>query len=183
VYFPQLLPRTSPMMRHPRPHCNPPPGRGAVGWGGDLGHVDVDPVVDIASERRVPPGIRHRAAVRGSVDVASHIESGFMPGWSALAELSNPGDSIRERRIELGWTQAELSNRSGVPQADISRIENGRLDTRLSTIRRIAIALADANDRPLRSLANGHKVPEVPAPQSPKWSAKGATIEITRPKN
>ena len=106
-----------------------------------------------------------------------------MPGWSALAELSNPGDSMRERRIELGWTQAELSKRSGISQADISRIENGRLDVRWSTIQRIAIALADANSQPLRSLANGHKVPEVPAPQSPKWSAKGATMEITRPKN
>ena len=103
-----------------------------------------------------------------------------MPGWSALAELSNPGDSILERRIELGWTQVELSKRSGIPQADISRIENGRLDARWSTVQRIAIALADANDRPLRSLANGHKVSEAPALQPPKWSAKGATIAITR---
>ena len=81
-----------------------------------------------------------------------------MAVWSALAELSHPGDSIRERRIELGWTQAELSKRSGIPQADISRIENGRLDARWSTIQRISTALAATQARPRRSLANGRKV-------------------------
>ena len=102
-----------------------------------------------------------------------------MPAWTALAELSHPGDSIRERRIELGWTQAELSKRSGIPQADISRIENGRLDARWSTIQRISTALAATQTPPRRSLANGGRVAKTPTPPSKKWSAKGTTIEIT----
>ena len=101
-----------------------------------------------------------------------------MPAWSALAELSHPGDSIRERRIELGWTQAELAKRSGIPQADISRIENGRLDARWSTIQRISTALAATQARPRRSLANGGRVAEPPKPPSKKWSAKRTTIAI-----
>ena len=102
-----------------------------------------------------------------------------MPAWSALAELSHPGDSIRERRIELGWTQAELSKRSGIPQADISRIENGRLDARWSTIQRISTALTATQTPPRRSLANGGLVAEPPKSPSKKWSAKGTTIAIT----
>jgi transcriptional regulator with XRE-family HTH domain len=102
-----------------------------------------------------------------------------MPAWSALAELSHPGDSIRERRIELGWTQAELAKRSGIPQADISRIENGRLDARWSTIQRISTALAETQGRQRRSLANGGRVAEAPKPPLKKWSAKGTTIAIT----
>ena len=105
-----------------------------------------------------------------------------MTAWSALAELSDPGDSIRERRIELGWTQVELAGRSGIPQADISRIENGRLDARWSTIQRISSALANSNERPTRSLANGRRVTTTPTPPLKKWSAKGTTIAITRAK-
>lgn len=124
-----------------------------------------------------------------------------MTAWSALAELSHPGDSIRERRTELGWTQAELSKRSGVPQADISRIENGRLDARWSTIQRISAALADTSARPRRSLANGRKITSTaawtedddpwvvaaaetiastPAPSTKKWSPRGAVLKIGR---
>lgn len=77
--------------------------------------------------------------------------------WLTLSEQSPVGDSIRERRIELGWTQAELTERTGIPQADISRIENGRLDARWSTIQRIAAALA-TTEPSRRSLANGGKV-------------------------
>lgn len=78
-----------------------------------------------------------------------------MSAWSTIAELRQPGDSIRERRIELGWTQAELAERAGVSQADISRLENGRLDARWSTMRRLSAALASPATDPRRSLADG----------------------------
>lgn len=105
-----------------------------------------------------------------------------MTSWSELAELARPGDSIRERRIELGWTQAELSKRTGVAQADISRIENGLLDARWSTIQRISAALASVDSPPRRSLANGRKIATTPAASRRKWSAKGSTIEISSKK-
>jgi len=103
-----------------------------------------------------------------------------MATWSALAELNHPGDSIRERRTELGWTQAELAKRTGIPQADISRIENGLLDARWSTIQRISTALATTQRPRRRSLANGGKVTDIPAAPRTRWQPKQRTTEITR---
>ena len=102
-----------------------------------------------------------------------------MTSWSTLAELSHPGDSIRERRAELGWAQAELSKRTGVPQADISRIENGRLDARWSTIQRLSAALADPASLPQRSLSNGRKTTTATPTGAPKkWIPRGKVLEI-----
>lgn len=105
-----------------------------------------------------------------------------MVTWSALAELNHPGDSIRERRIELGWTQTELAKRTGIPQADISRIENGHLDARWSTIQRISTALATIEEPRRRSLANGGKVVDIPAAPSTRWKPKQRNTEIVREK-
>lgn len=66
----------------------------------------------------------------------------------------SPGDALRERRIELGLTQAELADLSGIAQGDISKIENGHLDARWSTIKRLSDALASVKE-PKTSLANG----------------------------
>lgn len=101
-----------------------------------------------------------------------------MATWSALAELTHPGDAVRERRIQLGWTQAELAKRTGIPQADISRIENGRLDARWSTIHRLSTALATSERPRRRSLANGGKVAATPAPSGARWRPKGETLPI-----
>lgn len=43
------------------------------------------------------------------------------------------GRLIRNLRVMLRMTQANLAARSGIPQAQIARIENGRVDPRLST--------------------------------------------------
>ncbi len=103
-----------------------------------------------------------------------------MATWSALAELDHPGDSIRERRIELGWTQAELSKRTSIPQADISRIENGRLDARWSTIQRISTALATTEQPRRRSLANGGTTTTVPTADGARWQPKKRPLRIGR---
>jgi DNA-binding XRE family transcriptional regulator len=111
--------------------------------------------------------------------VLNHIHLPDVTTLLALAELCHPGDAIRERRIELGWTQAELAKRCGIPQADISRIENGRLDARWSTIQRISVALANTNEPPRRSVANGGRVAKAPGPPPKKWSVRGTKIAIT----
>lgn len=105
-----------------------------------------------------------------------------MTAWTELAELAHLGDSIRERRIDLGWTQSDLAARSGIPQADISRIENGLLDARWSTIQRISAALAATTTETRRSLANGRKVTASPKGPTTKWSATGKTIPVARAK-
>jgi DNA-binding XRE family transcriptional regulator len=99
--------------------------------------------------------------------------------WVELADLIHPGDSIRERRIELGWTQAELSRRADVPQADISRIENGRLDARWSTIQRLSAALAHRENPPRRSLANGRKVSTPSSNGGARWTPRSETLKIS----
>ena len=102
-----------------------------------------------------------------------------MSALESFAELDHPGDALRERRIELGWTQAELSRHTGIPQADISRIENRHLDARWSTIHRLSAALA-APDTPKRSLANGNRRTPPATPKRPKrWARSGPTLEIS----
>lgn len=58
-------------------------------------------------------------------------------------ELPTPVD-LRERRTELELTQSALAERAGVSQPLIARIEGGDVDPRLSTLRRIVNALAEA---------------------------------------
>ncbi len=100
--------------------------------------------------------------------------------WLTLSELTHPGDAIRERRIELGWTQTELATRSGVPQADISRIENGRLDARWSTIQRISAELARTTTPPKRSIANGNKTGTAPTRAATSWTTKRPVLKPMR---
>jgi DNA-binding XRE family transcriptional regulator len=92
---------------------------------------------------------------------------GSMTDLATIAGITRPAESIRERRIELGWTQAELAEHAGVSQADTSRIENGRLDARWSTIHRLSSALEPPGVEPKRSLGNGARTwraVERPAP-------------------
>ncbi|MGI2176504.1 helix-turn-helix domain-containing protein [Shewanella basaltis] len=50
--------------------------------------------------------------------------------------------SLRDARIRKGFSQRELSARSGVPQSHISKIESGDVDLRMSSL----IALARVLD-------------------------------------
>jgi transcriptional regulator with XRE-family HTH domain len=47
----------------------------------------------------------------------------------------------RDARVSRGLTQAELSGLTGIPQADISRIERGGGNPTESTMQRLAHAL------------------------------------------
>ncbi|AZM95978.1 helix-turn-helix domain-containing protein [Vreelandella venusta] len=51
-------------------------------------------------------------------------------------------ESLREARARKGFSQRELSARSGVPQSHISKIESGGVDLRVSSL----IALARVLD-------------------------------------
>ena len=48
---------------------------------------------------------------------------------------------IRQRRMERGWTQVELSYEARVPQTTISRIEAGRKDPTLDVLKKLCRAL------------------------------------------
>ena len=51
------------------------------------------------------------------------------------------GANLRALRNQSGMTQMTLSNRSGVDMAEISRIERGLKDVRLTTIVKVARGL------------------------------------------
>ena len=48
------------------------------------------------------------------------------------------GESVRSQRVKSGWTQGELSKRSGIAQEEISRIENGQINLTIRTMSRLA---------------------------------------------
>lgn len=57
------------------------------------------------------------------------------PALSALAEV------VRQTRQAKGWSQRDLSARTHMPQAQISRIENADVDPQVSTLIELARAL------------------------------------------
>lgn len=61
------------------------------------------------------------------------------------------GANLRQLRLDAGLTQMELSNRSGLDMAEISRLETGLRDVRLSTI----VRLADGLEVPVHKLVHG----------------------------
>lgn len=46
-----------------------------------------------------------------------------------------------DARKEAGYTQKELSERSGIAQSDISKLENGNANPSIKTLQRLATAL------------------------------------------
>jgi transcriptional regulator with XRE-family HTH domain len=51
------------------------------------------------------------------------------------------GSNLRDARKRLGLTQEEVAERSGVHPTEVSRIEAGKRDPRISTLLRLARAL------------------------------------------
>lgn len=65
-----------------------------------------------------------------------HKTIGLMDG--SVAHFAN---NVAEARRRAGLTQEEVSERSGVHPTEVSRIENGNRDARVSTVFRLAAAL------------------------------------------
>jgi len=73
--------------------------------------------------------------------------------WGCSAEMTAPtrplkdpyllalGDQIRQRRLAQGWSQDEFAARAGMHRTHPTKLENGLLDPRLSTLRRVADVL------------------------------------------
>ena len=49
--------------------------------------------------------------------------------------------SVAQLRLQKGWSQAELARRANTSQSYIARLELGRTDPQISTVRKIATAL------------------------------------------
>jgi XRE family transcriptional regulator, regulator of sulfur utilization len=51
------------------------------------------------------------------------------------------GKNLRAARKKLGLSQSEVSQRSGVEQGEVSRIERGIRDPQVSTLKKLAAAV------------------------------------------
>ena len=70
----------------------------------------------------------------------------FKKEYDALETEFSLIEALLDARIASGMTQKELSGRSGVSQANISKIENGEYNPSVAVLRR----LADAMDMDLK---------------------------------
>ena len=59
----------------------------------------------------------------------------------AQANRGDLGSNLREARKRLGLTQEQVAERSGVHSTEISRIEGGKRDPQVSTLRKLAKAV------------------------------------------
>ena len=64
----------------------------------------------------------------------------FKAQWDALEPECQIINAIINGRKENGLTQKECGARTGITQADISRLENGEANPSLKTIKRLAAA-------------------------------------------
>lgn len=56
-------------------------------------------------------------------------------------DVADLGTNLREARKRLGLTQEQVAHRSGVHATEVSRIEAGKRDPQVSTLRRLAKAV------------------------------------------
>ena len=62
------------------------------------------------------------------------------------------GRNLREARQEKGWTQEELADKAGLASVQISRVERGVREVRLTTLLRLIAALETSPDHLLDGL-------------------------------
>jgi transcriptional regulator with XRE-family HTH domain len=65
--------------------------------------------------------------------------------------LQRFGQNVRAARLARGWTQEDLAGRTGLATVQVSRVERGKREIRLTTL----IRLLDALDAPPSELLEG----------------------------
>lgn len=90
--------------------------------------------------------------------------------------------TLRQARRQKGWSQRDLSQKAGIPQAHISKIEGGGVDVRISTFVELArlldleLVLAPRTSLPaLRAM-----IREVEGANDAR-TARGAAYRLARP--
>jgi transcriptional regulator with XRE-family HTH domain len=68
------------------------------------------------------------------------------------AALRRFGENVRSARLERGWTQEELAHRTKLASVQISRIERGVREIRLTTVLRLLEAFDASADELLDGL-------------------------------
>lgn len=65
----------------------------------------------------------------------------FRKEWEALEPEYAIIQALLNARNEAGLTQKELSDRTGIAQGDISKLENGNANPSLRTLKRLAAGM------------------------------------------
>ena len=65
----------------------------------------------------------------------------FKVEWDALEPELSIMQAVIDARKESGLTQQQLAERTGISQADISKLENGNANPSLKTLQRLASAM------------------------------------------
>ncbi|MBP5165282.1 MAG: helix-turn-helix transcriptional regulator [Lachnospiraceae bacterium] len=65
----------------------------------------------------------------------------FVKEYEAIQPEVNITRAILDARINVGMTQKELSQKSGISQADISRLEKGTRNPSINLLKRLAEAM------------------------------------------
>ena len=79
---------------------------------------------------------------------------------------SSVGERIKERRLELGWTQDQLCTKVGLSKSFLSELENGKRSVSASNLLDIARSLNVSLDFLMTGKASQEQQIEVPIPAS-----------------
>lgn len=79
------------------------------------------------------------AELEQSPEAAESIAKGRQ--WVAKNFYNDQSPSIAQLRLQKGWSQAELAKRTDTSQPHIARLELGRVDPQVSTLKKLAKAL------------------------------------------
>lgn len=63
------------------------------------------------------------------------------------------GENVRAARKARGWTQEDLAGKAGLAVVQVSRIERGKREIRLTTLLRLLAALETSPDELLTDLS------------------------------
>jgi predicted transcriptional regulator len=66
--------------------------------------------------------------------------------------LAITGESVKRLRTEAGLTQKRLAELAGVSQAHVAKIEEGKVDPRLSTVNRILQVLTEGKQKKCKDI-------------------------------
>lgn len=80
--------------------------------------------------------------------------------------MSGVGERIKNRRLELGWTQDQLSQKAGISKSFLSDLENGKRSVGADNLLDIARALGVSLDLLMTGEASKDRAADVPIPAS-----------------
>lgn len=80
--------------------------------------------------------------------------------------MSSVGERIKERRVEIGWTQDQLCTKAGLSKSFLSELENGKRSVSASNLLDIARALSVSLDFLMTGKASKETPTEVAIPAS-----------------